>query len=54
MRMDPNWPTGTITFLFADIEGRTTWWERHHSAVRPAPAKHAALLHTAVICPGFL
>ena len=37
-------PTGTVTFLFTDIEGSTTRWEHHPEAMRTALARHDALL----------
>jgi len=37
-------PTGTVTFLFTDIEGSTKLWEQHPDAMRPALARHEALL----------
>ena len=29
-------PTGTVTFLFTDIEGSTRLWEEHPEAMRAA------------------
>ena len=29
-------PSGTVTFLFTDIEGSTTLWEQHPEAMRAA------------------
>ncbi len=40
-------PTGTITFLFSDIEGSSKKWERHPDAMRVALATHDRLLRTA-------
>lgn len=40
-----NLPTGTITFVFTDIEGSTVRWERYPSQMRVAVARHDALLH---------
>ena len=37
-------PTGTITFLFTDIEGSSRLWERHPVAMRTALARHDAIL----------
>ena len=37
-------PTGTVTFLFTDIEGSTRLWEQHPDAMRLALARHDALL----------
>ncbi|MGC4043660.1 MAG: tetratricopeptide repeat protein [Armatimonas sp.] len=41
-------PTGTITFLFSDIEGSTKLWELHPQIMQVAVAKHDALLRQAV------
>jgi class 3 adenylate cyclase len=32
-------PTGTITFLFTDIEGSTSMWERENATPRPPRAR---------------
>lgn len=37
-------PTGTITFLFSDIEGSTRLWERHPDAMRLALHRHDEIL----------
>ena len=37
-------PSGTITFLFADIEGSTQLWELHPEAMRRALAVHDEIL----------
>ena len=37
-------PTGTVTLLFTDIEGSTRLWEANASAMRAALARHDALL----------
>jgi len=37
-------PTGTVTFLFTDIEGSTKLWERHPEAMQPALARHDEIL----------
>ena len=34
-------PTGTITFLFTDIEGSTRLWEEHPEAMRTALERRA-------------
>ena len=33
-------PTGTVTFLFTDIEGSTPLWEREPDQMRLALARH--------------
>lgn len=44
----PRSPTGTVTFLFTDIEGSTQLWEKHREAMQAALARHDALLRQAV------
>ena len=41
-------PTGTVTFLFSDIEGSAELWERHPEAMCSALAQHDALLQDIV------
>jgi predicted ATPase/class 3 adenylate cyclase len=41
-------PTGTVTFLFTDIEGSTPLWEQHPEAMKAALATHDAILKDAV------
>ena len=41
-------PTGTVTFLFTDIEGSTTRWEQHREAMQAALARHDAVLRQAI------
>jgi predicted ATPase/class 3 adenylate cyclase len=43
-----NAPTGTITFLFTDIEGSTKLWETHPDAMKIALARHDALMRSAI------
>jgi predicted ATPase/class 3 adenylate cyclase len=43
-----NLPSGTVTFLFTDIEGSTQLWERHPEAMRDALAKHDSILREAI------
>ena len=42
-------PSGTVTFLFTDIEGSTTRWEGHPDAMRVALACHDALIRAAIV-----
>lgn len=44
----PELPSGTVTFLFTDLEGSTRLWEQHPDAMGPALARHDALLRAAV------
>jgi predicted ATPase/class 3 adenylate cyclase len=37
-------PTGTVTFLFTDIEGSTHLWEQHPEAMKTALARHDEIL----------
>jgi class 3 adenylate cyclase len=45
-------PSGTITFLFTDIQGSTPLWERDPQAVGQAVARHHAILHAAAQAQG--
>jgi len=45
-------PRGTVTFLFTDIEGSTTLWERHGAAMQDVLARHNAVLRTAIEAHG--
>lgn len=46
--LPPARPTGTVTFLFSDIEGSTERWERHRDAMAAAIARHDALMRSAL------
>jgi predicted ATPase/class 3 adenylate cyclase len=41
-------PTGTVTFLFTDIEGSTRLWETDAAAMRNALARHDEILRRAI------
>jgi predicted ATPase/class 3 adenylate cyclase len=41
-------PTGTVTFLFTDIEGSTKLWDTHQSAMRVALPRHDFLVREAI------
>ena len=45
-------PTGTVTFLFTDIEGSTRMWERDRAAMREALERHDSLLRSAIDAAG--
>ena len=42
-------PSGTVTFLFTDIEGSTRLWERDAAPMRAAVARHDALLRDVIV-----
>ncbi|HZJ25159.1 MAG TPA: adenylate/guanylate cyclase domain-containing protein, partial [Anaerolineales bacterium] len=41
-------PSGTVTFLFTDIEGSTQLWEKYPEAMKAALAKHDSILRAAI------
>jgi predicted ATPase/class 3 adenylate cyclase len=41
-------PSGTVTFLFTDVEGSTRLWEQHPQAMRLALARHDTLIEERV------
>jgi predicted ATPase/class 3 adenylate cyclase len=41
-------PTGTVTFLFSDIEGSTQRWEAHHDEMKTAVARHDTLMRNVI------
>jgi len=47
-RPGPLPPSGTVTFLFTDIEGSTRLWEKQHAAMQVALAQHDAILRHAI------
>ena len=44
----PEYPSGTVAFLFTDIEGSTKRWETHQRAMWAAVERHIALLRAAI------
>ena len=44
----PELPTGTVTFLFTDIEGSTILWEQHPEEMRAALVRHDDLIEEVV------
>jgi class 3 adenylate cyclase len=45
---DSSLPSGTVTFLFSDIEGSTTRWERDRAAMQEALRRHDSLMRRAI------
>ena len=45
-------PSGTVTFLFTDLEGSTRLWEDDADAMRVAVARHDVLLEDAITRQG--
>jgi DNA-binding CsgD family transcriptional regulator len=41
-------PTGTITFLFTDIEGSTVLWEQMPESMRDSVAQHRKILRQSI------
>ncbi|HUH97516.1 MAG TPA: adenylate/guanylate cyclase domain-containing protein, partial [Anaerolineales bacterium] len=41
-------PTGTVTFLFSDIEGSTRLWEQYPEAMQPVLARHDEILRETI------
>ena len=46
--MPDHLPSGTITFLFTDIEGSTPLWEREPKQMQMALERHHAILHESI------
>src|SRR5215203_655623 len=44
----PDLPSGTVTFLFTDIEGSTALWERDRAAMAAAVERHHTLVREAI------
>jgi class 3 adenylate cyclase len=41
-------PTGTVAFLFTDVEGSTALWEQRSGEMRAALERHGRLLRQAI------
>src|SRR5271169_5879260 len=52
MSVESSRPSGTVTFLFSDIEGSAKRWERAPEAMSPALARHDAVLRAAIEAHG--
>jgi len=48
----PSLPSGTVTFLFTDLEGSTQLWEQHPQAMPVVLARHDALMRTVITAHG--
>src|SRR5437773_1017629 len=46
--MESTLPTGTVTFLYTDIEGSTLRWEKSPTAMKAAVERHDALMRRAI------
>ncbi len=46
--MSEQLPTGTVTFLFSDVEGSTQLWENHHDEMRTTLAAHDKVMRSAI------
>src|SRR5678815_3164542 len=46
--MSSNFPSGTVTFLFTDIEDSTKLWEQHPRQMLVAHARHNQIVREAV------
>src|SRR5262245_55298319 len=44
--------SGTVIFLFTDVEGSTTLWEQHPQAMQRALTRHDAILNEAISTHG--
>jgi predicted ATPase/class 3 adenylate cyclase/predicted negative regulator of RcsB-dependent stress response len=48
-------PSGTVTFLFTDIEGSTQHWEHHNQWMQHAFTRHEQILrHSMIDCGGYV
>src|SRR5256885_17149403 len=45
-------PSGTVPFLFTDIEGSTRLWATQHDAMRASLARHDAILRQSIEAHG--
>jgi predicted ATPase/class 3 adenylate cyclase len=45
-------PTGTVTFLYTDIEGSTLRWERYPDIMKAAVERHDTLMHDGITSSG--
>src|SRR5262245_9644245 len=48
----PDLPSGTVTFLFTDIEGSTVRWEHHPQQMKRAVERHDNIMRSAIEASG--
>ena len=48
----PDLPTGTVTFLFTDVENSTALWDEHPSEMRQALERHDRILQDVMAAHG--
>ena len=41
-------PSGTVTFLFTDLEGSTRLWQEHPERMKAASARHDEIVRSAI------
>ena len=46
--MSLTFPSGTVTFLFTDIQGSTKLWEQHPQEMLVAHSRHNQILREAI------
>jgi len=46
----PDLPSGTVTFLFTDIEGSAALWERDRTAMAAGVKRHITLRRSVMLC----
>ncbi len=51
-RMSSERPSGTVTFLFTDIEGSTRAWEQHPETMRASLVEHDTVLRSSIEAHG--
>src|SRR5437016_11498866 len=52
LRSTSTLPSGTVTFLFTDVEGSTRLWATEHDAMKVALARHDALVRECIEAHG--
>ena len=52
VRVMPPVPSGTVTFLFTDLQGSTRLWDEHPEEMGVALARHDELVHALIRARG--